>query len=141
MEKKQIINWIIFFVLNYLIFIGLAIMDTGVSIKYSGVCQGNLGIYLDKFDPSKDTIFWWVVWNLFIYAGAAFIQALTVTVTIVIMKLFGRSKSIEEFISWDLGVSKTKRHFMQSFPLIIALYLFVSPEIFRNTTLYLFCFN
>ena len=139
MKKKQIINWIIFFVLNYLCFIGLQKMEMVISIKYSGVCQGNYGIFFDIFDPSKDTIFWWVVWNLSLHAMSAFIQAGVVTLTILIMRVFDRSETIMKFILWDMGNSKTGKLNMQSFPWIVVLYLFASPEIFRNITILLFC--
>ena len=104
MKKEQIINWIIFFVLNYLCFIGLQKMEMVISIKYSGVCQGNYGIFFDIFDPSKDTIFWWVVWNLSLHAMSAFIQAGVVTLTILIMGVFDRSETIMKFILWVDGL-------------------------------------
>ena len=95
--------------------------------------------FFDIFDPSKDTIFWWVVWNLSLHAMSAFIQAGVVTLTILIMRVFDRSETIMKFILWDMGNSKTGKLNMQSFPWIVVLYLFASPEIFRNITILLFC--
>ena len=138
-EQIQIINWIIFFVLHFFCFIGLQTMNSDMPLKYSGICQGDYGIHLETFDPSKDTIFWYAVWELFNRGLLAFLQAVVVTVTLLIMGLFERSETITKFILWDMGSKKLGDSHMQSFPWISVLYLFVSSEIFRNVIIFSYC--
>ena len=118
MKKGEIINWIIFFVLHYSCIIVFLTVQSDISLKYSGVCKGDYGIYLDTFDPSKDTIFWFVAWTLFQYGLIAFIQAGVVTVTLLIMGLFERAETIMKFLLWDMGSKKQGDLHMQSFPLM-----------------------
>jgi len=139
MKKAEIINWIIFFVLHYSCFIVYLTVQSDISLKYSGVCQGDYGLYLGPFDPSKDTIFWFVAWHLLIYGMIAFIQAGVVTVVLLIMGLFERAETIMKFLLWDMGSKKQGELHMQSFPWISVLYLIVSLEIFRNITIFFFC--
>ena len=139
-EQIQIINWIIFFVLHYFCFIGLLTMYGDSPLKYSGFCQvADYGIHLETFDPSKDTIFWYAVWELFTRGMLAFLQAGVVTVTLLIMGFFERAETIMKFILWDMGSKKLGDFHMQSFPWISVLYLFASSEIFRNIIIFSYC--
>jgi|TARA_B100001971_G_C17929385_1_gene401912 hypothetical protein len=138
MKKEQIINWIIFLTLHYFCTVGLLKMGNEYAIR--GICSGSYGLFsLEEFDPSKDTIFWWIMWELLQHVLIIFMSAGFATLAFIILWSLGKSEPIADFILKDFGSKKKGELYMQRFPWFSILYLLISFLIFRNITIFLFC--
>ena len=129
---KKDIKFLIFFIITfYLVSIGLGFFWNNSS--FVNQCSlGYGGLYIAEFNEDRgDTIFWWIIWMVFVYFLGFIIMMCYAAVAGAIMAAFYK----QEFLIKKINFINKNKYTQAGF----IFFLIISATIFRNITVFLFC--